>query len=356
MKSYILSIIIYCCPLLFFSCIKDDTSIYALVDKDRDGNYTIKWEIYPEKDDAMLEIYASNNDSIFPNKPIKTVEANRFIDVVENADSLGYRFFKLKVGKTYSPVIALKFYRFNEIQNFRDMGGYITNDGKSIKWGKIFRSGDFSNVSDQDMDRLKALNLKTIIDLRSEYKQSTKQDCFETPYHYGLYISGMYNDSIFDKVLINRFLKGDALVYTQDAYRSIILNHADQYKAFFNYLVDEHNYPIAYHCTLGKDQTGIASFFLLKALDVSTETAEEDYMLSNRGINRRKIIEDASKLTEGQQQIFTTLTNTDISYLRYALACVRKQEGSIDDFMIKKLDLTQEKRKKLRKILLYDEE
>lgn len=353
MKNLFL-ILFFCSIVLLPSCVQDDTSIFAIIENDKKGNCILKWEVYPDRDEAMMEIYASSNDSVFPQTPIKTVNVNKFIDIIENADSLGYKYFKLKVGSTFSPIIAKKFYRFDNIQNFRDIGGYTTNDGKTVKWGKIFRSGDFSNVSEKDQKILSALNINTIIDMRSKETQNNFKDIISTPHRYELYISGTYNDSISEKVLENRFLKGDALIYMQDAYEAILMQHTEQYAKFFDYLTQTENYPIAYHCSLGKDQTGIATFFLLRALDVPVEVAEDDFMYSNRGVNRQKIIEDASELTETQQQIFTMLTNTDVSYLRYALACARKESGSLDNFMTDKLKLTQDKRKKLRNILLYE--
>ena len=354
MKSYILATLFCTSLLLNFSCTKEETSIIALVESDREGNCILKWEVFPERDNTTMEIYASDNDSSFPLHPLKNVDVNKYIDVIENADSLGYRFFKLKVGNTYSPIISNRFHRFDDVQNFRDIGGYVTNDGRTVKWGKIFRAGDFSHISKLDDEQLEKLNLKTVIDLRAKKTQQNISDILKTPHRYELYISGIYNDSISEKVLENKFLKGDALIYMQDAYRSILIEHTKQYSDFFDYLTNEENYPLVFHCSLGKDQSGIASFLLLRALDVPVDIAEEDYVLSNRGVNRRKIIKDPSHLSEVQQQIFTMLTSTDISYLRYALACARKEEGSIDDFMTKRLNLTQEKRKKLKDILLYE--
>lgn len=337
----------------FFACSQPKTTIHALCEKGKDGGYTLKWEVYPEQDDATIEIYASDNDSIFPQQPYKRTSVNKFIAVIDKADSLNLSFFKLKVNNTFSDVITNRFYEFEDIQNFRDIGGYNTSDGKQVKWGKLFRSGEFTKISKNDTQELEKLKLKTTIDLRASLAQQTRKDVIQTPNRYEIYISGASNDSITRQVLENRFLRGDATIYMQDMYQEMLINQCNEFAKFFDYLTDESNYPIVFHCSLGKDQSGIATYFILKALGVSPEAIEDDYMLSNLGVDKSKLIQNVSEMSESQQEAFTMLTRTDISYLRFGLACAKKQEGSIDEFMEKKLKLTKEKRQKLREILLY---
>lgn len=337
----------------FIACSKPKTSIHALCEKGQKGGFTLKWEVYPEQDDAVMEIYASDNDSIFPQQPYKRTSVNKFIAVIEDADSLNLSFFKLKVNNTYSDIITNRFFEFDNIQNFRDLGGYKTTDGKIVKWGKLFRSGEFSDLNENDIRKIDKLKLQTTIDLRPLHSQIKRKDILNTPNRNEIYISGASNDSITKQVLEDRFLRGDATIYMQDMYEEMLIHQSNKYAQFFDYLTDEKNYPVVFHCSLGKDQSGIAAYFLLKALGVSSEIVEDDYMLSNYGVDKSKIIKDASMMSESQQEAFTMLTRTDISYLRYGLACAKKQDGSIEDFMEKRLKLTKEKRQKLRSILLY---
>lgn len=335
------------------SCSQPKTSIHVLCEKGQNGSYILKWEVYPEQDDATMEIYASNNDTVFPQAPYKRTSVNKFIAVIEKADSLNLSFFKLKVKDTESAVITNRIYELDGVQNFRDMGGYETEDGKTVKWGKLFRSGEFTEINENTEKKLDALGIKTTIDLRPSLTQQKRKDVIHTPNRYEIYISGTSNDSITRQVLENRFLRGDATLYMQDMYQEMLINQSDKYAQFFDYLLDESNYPIVFHCSLGKDQSGIAAYFLLRALGVSSDIVEDDYMLSNYGVDKSKIIKNASDMTESQQEAFTMLTRTDASYLRFGLACAKKQEGSIDEFMEKRLKLTKEKKQKLRKILLY---
>lgn len=339
-------------------CSKINTSISALCEQDNRGGYVVKWEIYPERNeylsqDSIIEIYASGDDTLFPSTPIKRVNVNKYIAVIEKADSLGYSFFKLKYGDTYSDVISNRFFDLDDIVNFRDLGGYKTTDDKEVKWRKVFRSGDLSNASEKDEQEINKLGIKTIIDFRSKESQTRRKDLIKAPNRYELYVATMASDSVKQEVLLNRFLRGDAIIFMQDTYESVLLNKTEEYREFFDILTDENNYPVLIHCALGKDQSAIAAYFLLRALGVASETAEDDYMLSNIGIDKTKIVVGAEGMTELQQEAFTMLTKTDISYLKYGLACIKKNGGSVEDYMTNELGLTKEKREKLKEILLY---
>ena len=56
----------------------------------------------------------------------------------------------------------------NNIKNFRDIGGYFTSDERQIKWGQIYRSGNLSNATLYDQEKIRRLKIKTVIDFRSE--------------------------------------------------------------------------------------------------------------------------------------------------------------------------------------------
>lgn len=344
--------------LIGYSCSEPSTSIIALCEKDEKGNFTLKWEIFPESDNIPVEIYASDNDSIFPPTPILTTISNNYIAVIEKGDSCGYRYYRLKVGNTSSDIITNRLFPLDSVQNFRDIGGYRTIDNKLVKWGKIFRSGDFTHMTDQDGKELRKLHLKTVIDLRPTRStmiyQKTK-DRLDAKKLYELPITSNAYDNISQRIVDGKFLRGDAVIFTQDMYRNMVENYAEAYAKLFDYMCDENNYPIVYHCFLGKDQSGIASYFLLRALNVAPEVAEDDYMLSNAGIDRSKFMHGVDNLSESRQEALTMITKTDKSFLRYAISCIRTKYGSVDQYMTNELRLTPEKRAKLQKLLLYKE-
>lgn len=332
---------------------KSPTIITALSEKDNRGNYTLKWEIFPEKDNVPVEIYASGNDTVFSNTPLLVAKSDDYIAVINRGDSLGYRFFKLKVDGVYSDVITNRFFELDSVQNFRDVGGYHTINNKFVRWGKIYRSGDFSRMTQQDAKELERLKIKSIIDLRSRRAINRRPDRLLSVKRYELPMTKYTSDSISRKIVDGTFLRGDAIIYTQDWYRNMIDNYSETFAQLFDYLSDESNYPLVYHCSLGKDQSGMATYFLLRALDVPVEVVEEDYMLSNEGVNKAKIMRGTENLSESRQEALTMMTKTDLSFLKYALSCIRSKSGSVEEYMEKELRLTPEKKQKLKKILLY---
>lgn len=341
--------------LVSFSGCNQQPSISVFCEQDvKEGNYILKWEMYPEKDNEPLAIFVSDNDSVFPSSPSITVKSNDYISVIK--DTMGActrKYFRIKVGGILSDVISNRFFDLDSVQNFRDIGGYHTSDNHRIRWGKIYRSGSFSLMDSRDSAELKKLGVKTIFDIRAANVTPKYFDTRIGINSVRLPISNSSYTFIAQKVIEGRFLRGDAIIYTQDMYKDIIDNYADQYACLFEYLCDENNYPLVYHCYLGKDQTGLATFFLLKALDVPMDVIEDDYMASAVGIDRSKMIKSVDDLSESQQEAFTMLTKTDLAYLKYAISCMRNKAGSVEEYMLKELRLTPEKRDKLRKILLY---
>lgn len=340
--------------LLLCNC-TSNPSLTVLCEKDSQGNYILKWEIYPDMDNIPVEIFVSDNDSVFPSEPQLVANSNDYIAILKQ-DSLRTekrKFFRMKVAGTTSDVITNRFFELDSVQNFRDIGGYITNDGQRVRWGKLFRSGSFYKMTHHDSLELDNLGIKTVIDLRSaDVKRKTIERYTDVN---NIRIPIAYNGygSISQKVMDGQFLRGDAIIHTQDTYRDMVNNFADEYAAFFDYLCDEKNYPIIFHCYLGKDQSGLATYFLLKALDVPMDEIEDDYMASEMGIDKSRLVKGADSLSESRQEAFTMLTKTDIAYLRYGISCIREKSGSVDDYLTNELKLTSEKRKKLKSILLH---
>ncbi len=330
------------------------SSITVLCEKDTNG-YILRWETYPEIDSDRVEIYMSDNDSVFPSSPFSYANSGDYISIIhETSDMKGQRkYFRLKTGGIISDIVSNRFFSLDSIQNFRDIGGYITNDNRRIRWGKIFRSGSFTRMTEHDSLVLNSLNIKTIINLRSEDAIKRTPERYTNVKHIRIPITKNGYYAISKEVMEGRFLRGDAIIHTQDIYKDMVNNFAGQYADFFDYLCDENNYPIVYHCHLGKDQSGLATYFLLRALDVPVGVIEDDYMISDMIIDRTKLVRNADSLSESRQEALTMLSKCDISYLRYGISCIREKSGSVENYMLHELGLTPEKRQKLRDILLH---
>ena len=333
------------------------TQISFFCEKDRKNNYVVKWEVFPEKGESTkIDVFSSENDSIFVKTPSFSALVNDYVTVIPPKEGVFREFFKLRVDQSYSGIITNRIFDSDNIQNLRDVGGYFTKENEQMRWGKLYRSGNLSDLSVGDIDMLQKLNIKTIIDFRrmdqlEEYPDvlpSDKVEYMRIPVDVNC-----FNSDVKNKILEGMFLKGDAIVYTQDCYRTIIDKHGEEFARFFDVLCNENNYPILFHCGWGKDRTGLASFFVLKALGIQPPSIDEDYLSSNQGIDKKVILENGEDLPESVQEAITMIATADISHLRYAISCMKKKSGSVEEYMHHELRLTPQKIEKLKEILLY---
>lgn len=166
--------------------------------------------------------------------------------------------------------------------NFRDLGGIRTAEGKYVKWGKIFRSDDLHGLTEQDLTYLSNIPIITIVDFRTkeEIEQapdkvpaSTKNDyaCSLSPGK--LSATGMDLDLTEDQ-LVEKMKEMNVLLVEDTSAIHI-------YKEFFKMLQDENRIPLMFHCSAGKDRTGMGAALILYALGVDDETIMQDYLASN---------------------------------------------------------------------------
>lgn len=328
--------------------------IYFYCDRDKDGgNYVLKWEVSPTNPEDKIKIYMSDNDSVFLEPPTAETMVSDYVARIPVQDSISRKFFRLKVNKTFSGIISNHVFKMDNMQNLRDLGGYFTKEEKQVKWARVFRSGDLSEITSRDYKIIESLGIKTIIDFRDVDEYENFPDLYTAPNMVHLPIASGNRAYIRDKILDGTFYRGDAILFTQDMYRSMVENYSDEFARFFDILCDPNNYPILYHGYLGKDRTGLASYFLLRALGISNEANEDDYLLSNLYISEQMVMGEARYLPEQMQEAATVVCKADRSYLRYAISCMENKSGSVDKYMEQELKLTEAKKAKLRKILLY---
>lgn len=330
-----------------------ESNISFYCERDRVGNYVLKWEVSPKDVNDKINVYMSDSDLNFTGSPLLTANVNDYIAYIPSQNTLERKFFRLRVKKSYSGIISNRYFKMDSIQNFRDVGGYFTGKGDQVKWGMIYRSGELYEMSDKDEETIEALKIKTIIDFRDDEEVSLYPDRYEAEKVIRIPMVTGNRTYVIEKIIDGSFYRGDAIIFTQDTYKSLIENNTEGYARFFDALCDENNYPILFHGYLGKDRVGLANYFLLRALGVSNDTNEDDYLLSNYCISEQQVLGEARFLPEAMQEAATVICKADISYLNYAKTCMKNKSGSIDEFMSKELKLTPEKIDKLKHILLY---
>lgn len=163
--------------------------------------------------------------------------------------------------------------------NFRDAGGYSTTDGKMVVNNKVFRSADISKLTDADMQIMKDKKIYTVIDFRGIKEAEMAPDKQLPNTDYTLCNAG--SDSMPDmKNMAIQIRKGGFLktMYGNESLKY----YGPRYKPFFQkllYLPDSSS--LLFHCTGGRDRTGMANALFLYTLGVPQSTIEADFVASN---------------------------------------------------------------------------
>ena len=168
-------------------------------------------------------------------------------------------------------------------RNFRDLGGYRTADGRTVKWGLLYRSGQMHDLTPADYAYLQKLGIRTVCDFRDTRERTGEPTLWPA----GQKPKVLSDDYALD--MSGMMLPGDPSTWTHEqvvaamtaTYPKLLDQFRGQYRRMFAELLAG-NAPLAFHCTAGKDRTGVAAALLLSALGVPRATVIEDYLLSNQ--------------------------------------------------------------------------
>lgn len=331
-------------------------SIYSMCEKDKAGHYIVKWEVSPDPQTGTVEIYTSSVADLVKSQSTPTLVTNitdRVAVFRHHSPASIREYFYIKGKNLASGIITNRHIPFESIYNFRDLGGYFTENDQQMRWGKIYRSGSLFQVSSKDTKHLKKLGVKTVIDLRS----------FEEMLHYPLlrfgatirptYINELNSFEMQDKVLHQNISHIEAAQMMREGYVNILTNNVKQMRFVFQALLDDSCYPILIQDNLGKDRTGIICYLILRAIGVSEEEVINDYLLSNRYINIQNYAGMMHGMPEATQEAMTAVLRSNQDYIDYAIASIVKKYGSLDTYFSKELGLSATDRDRLKKILLY---
>jgi len=236
--------------------------------------------------------------------------------------------------------------------NLRELGGYPTANGTTIKYNKLLRSGDISNLTTNSLSYLKKYGLKYVIDFRSEDEQRTWSDVRSDFYK-------IYSDPVYplmgngDK-LAGAINHGD-YSYLGLIYQSVVLDKHGQeaYKLLFDLLLenDQPNQSVLFHCAAGKDRTGIGALLILKALGVDNEIITKDYLLTNLMYQDSNQIAKTLNDKNGNQDINKmNMTKGDLESISSVYDAIDHYYGSFENYLDKALDVDASKLEKLRKL------
>lgn len=248
-------------------------------------------------------------------------------------------------------------------RNFRDLGGYRTEDGRTVKWRKLFRSGTMHKLTEKDHDYLSQIGLRLICDLRTKEERAAEPTKWPAADTENLSFDHKLDDSMgglrqhFSK---ERLKPEDTANVMMEMYASISYDHASQYRALFGRLANG-QVPLAFHCSAGKDRAGTAAALILTALGIPRETVVQDYALSEKLVDFAK--EFASRKDQRKDtpyafiagvslDLIAPMMRSDPRYIETAFAQIDKDHGSVLAFIQTELGVNDAKLASIRDNLL----
>ena len=240
--------------------------------------------------------------------------------------------------------------KFDGIINVRDLGGIAAADGRRVRLGRLLRGAGLEHARDADIATLRdALQLRHIVDFRdaSECARHPDRDVPGAQYHSLPALPGLPPpmprdrepdfDPIFARIYEFLACSGEATA---------------AYREFFRILLDCPEGAVYFHCTQGKDRTGIAALLVLAALGVSEEAALEDYFLSNVGLKEAMEHPESPGSErwsrETKEKLFFVFQKT----LDVYLSCIARDWGGVDGYLRGGLGLTDADFVRLRALYL----
>ena len=260
------------------------------------------------------------------------------------------RLYFLLVGANGARIrIAERVMPMDALVNFRDLGGYLTADGRRTKWGKLLRSAAHDAITDRDVAYLQKLGLKTVVDYRSTYEEKERPDreIAGVAYLHTRPLEDPGATNILD-TQIKMDSADDAVTMLSQANRTLANSkHANSvYRQLLLTALDPSQVPIVQHCTAGKDRVGVGSATMLLALGVPRETIIADYLLSNDNqISASKLtgaVAGGQEVTDEQLKLFQALAMVRADYLQAFFDEIDTLFGGTEGYLKNGLGLTDE--------------
>jgi len=225
--------------------------------------------------------------------------------------------------------------------NFRDLGGYATEDGHKVRWGLFYRSDDLSELTDADLAKLHELGIKLVCDFRSAEEKAEEPDRLPAEGPPAMFELPILDDSFSPAAFREKITSGqlgdtDLRQMMIEGNRLFATRYAPRYAAMFERMTQPGQLPALVHCTAGKDRTGFAAAVVLRTLGVPEETVYEDFLLTNHytaaQIDRMLwIIRLVSLFRTDPEQVRPVL-GVERAYLEAAFDEIEKQHGDFESY------------------------
>ncbi len=226
--------------------------------------------------------------------------------------------------------------------NFRDLGGYETEHGRSVRWGRLYRSGSMGGLTEPDYAMLAGLNIAGVHDLRTRSEREREPNGWAQAAGIAYWSRDYESNFGALREMLAAAIPDPRAAYEGmlNGYRALPFEHAPGYRALAERLRDG-ELPMVFNCSAGKDRAGTAAAFILRLLGVPWATVVQDYQLTDKMLRDRaeaiERIAGAFGMVSGE--VWSIVMRTDERYLRSAFEAIEERHGSIEDYFIHELHI-----------------
>ncbi|MFD9215460.1 tyrosine-protein phosphatase [Streptomyces sp. NPDC059544] len=234
---------------------------------------------------------------------------------------------------------------FERLHNFRDLGGYPTGDGRSVRWGRLYRSDSLAKLAGDDWERFLGLGIGTVVDLRYPWEIEARgrvpEDASFAYHNLSIEHRPYDQPSLGTEVEVGPFLAERYLEVADDGVAELrqalgVIAAADG--------------PVVFHCASGKDRTGLLAALVLLLLGVSEADAVEDFALTELATGR--LLADWRAAHGDREPTWPGYGRAPAEVMTLFLAALARRHGSVRDYAANALGVDEALTEALRVRLL----
>ena len=220
-----------------------------------------------------------------------------------------------------------------------------------MKKNVLFRCAKLSTLNKEDIITFETLNPYAVVDFRDPKEINKAPDNLSK----GLidkYISLPISASTLSRMVAQKSVEGDTMKtyekVMEESYKLYVNNHQHVWKEFLNILLNSNNKPVIFHCSAGKDRTGIASFIIQRILNNSMELIYKNYLLSNQLLTTQAATAEQTTSSSNDDLLVTetmlnVLSKVKKTYLLSAINEIENKYQTLENYIIEGLNFDKNK-------------
>ncbi|MFJ7264130.1 tyrosine-protein phosphatase [Streptomyces globosus] len=234
---------------------------------------------------------------------------------------------------------------FDRLHNFRDLGGYRTAGGRTVAWGRLYRADSLGKLRGADWERFLGLGVRTVVDLRYPWEIEAKGRIPE-PGRF-TYANHSIEHRPYDQSAIDPDV--DPWRYLADRFAEVAEDGAAEIRQVLELLAEGPG-PAVFHCTSGKDRTGLIAALVLTLLEVPEEQILADFALTELATAR--LLADWHEANPGRTMRWPSYGRAPATVMSLTLADLATRHGSPAAYLADRVGITPHTTRLLRERLL----